>query len=101
MMLGCVFGVPQRVALPATDCHLLSASQLEPRMKDKSIAAAIVLLAVSIFFTFGGRATPPVNSDQYLVNGGTIFRFPGAVQGRIEVLDTDAHGNFHWAPQDK
>jgi hypothetical protein len=65
-------------------------------MKDRSTAAAIVLLAVSILFVGGTRVTPPPTADQYLVNDGKIFRFPAAAQGRIEVLEKDAQGKYQW-----
>jgi hypothetical protein len=65
-------------------------------MKDRSIAAAIVLLAVSVFFVGGTHISAPATTDQYLVNDGKIFRFPGAVQGRIEVLEKNAQGKYQW-----
>ena len=68
-------------------------------MKDRSIASAIVLLAISVFFVGGMRATPSATSDQYLVNDGKVFRFPAAVQGRVEVLEKDADGKYKWVAQ--
>jgi hypothetical protein len=64
-------------------------------MKDQSIAGAIILLAVAVFLV-GGIRTSPVASDQYIVNDGKVFRFPGAVQGRVEVLEKNDQGKYRW-----
>ena len=66
-------------------------------MKDQSVAAAIVLLAIAVFFVGGTRPSSPQPADQYVVKDGMIFRFPAAVPGRIEFLTKDSQSRYVWA----
>jgi len=89
-----MISVPERARI----CGYLS-DNVEVHMKDRSIAGAIILLAISVFFVGGAHMSPAATSDQYLVNDGKVFRFPGAVQGSIEVLEKDAQGKYEWVVQ--
>ena len=68
-------------------------------MKDRTIAGAIVLLAIAVFFVGGMRVPSPQPSDQYLVNDGKVFRFPASAPGRIEMLTKNAQGKYEWVAQ--
>jgi len=61
-------------------------------MKDLTIPGAIVFLAIAVFFTGGMRPLTPSQPDQYVVNEGKIYRFPGSAPGRVEVFEKNAQG---------
>lgn len=55
-------------------------------MITRTTFAVGLIAAFAMGLSVGGRGAESL-SDQYLEVNGDVYRFPGAVKGRVEVLD--------------